>query len=128
MITRRELADLGNINSATVRKLVEFLKTVDDGYDLFERLGLVRQLPPTNEWKQLPPSSLARLLRPWSMKQIRTHFDVLRRKGLITGERDHANGSWRYELPEELSAIGSTFANLPTAQELETQNNMADAS
>jgi hypothetical protein len=128
LITRRELADLGNINCATVLKLIEFLKTINDGYDQFGRLGLVRRLPPKSEWRRLPPKSLARLLRPWSMKQIRTHFDVLRRQGLITAERDQASGPWRYELPEELLANGSSFADLPTAQELETQCDPANAS
>jgi hypothetical protein len=128
LITRRELADLGNINSTTVRRLVEFLKAANDGYDQFARLGLVRRPPSKNEWNQLPPQSLTGLLTSWSMKQIRTHFDVLRRRGLITGERDHANGPWRYELPEELVACESTFVNLPTAEELEAQSNMANAS
>ena len=121
MISRRELADLGNIKSVTVRKLIEFLQSINDGYDQFERLGLATQLPSKSEWRRLPPKSLAQLLRPWSIKQIRTHFDVLRRQGLITAERDHSNGPWRYEIPEELWKHGSLFANLPAAQELEAQ-------
>jgi len=128
LITRRELADLGNVNSTTVRKLVEFLKTVSDGNDQFGKLGLVRRPPTKNEWRRLPPRSLIQLLRPWSTKQIRTHFDGLRRQGLITAERDHSNGPWRYELPEELSVNGSTFANLPSAQELEAQSDIANSS
>lgn len=127
LITRRELADLGNVNSATVRKLVEFLQTVADGYDQFEKLGLARRPPLKSEWKQLPSQSLAQLLRPWSIKQIRTRFDILRRQGLITAERDHANGPWRYDLPEELSAGGSMFADLPSAQELQAQSSISSA-
>jgi hypothetical protein len=119
LITRRELADLGNINSGTVRKLVEFLKTISNGHDLFERLGLIRQSAPKKEWRRLPAQALTRFLRPWSLKQIRTHFDILRRQGLITAEREHANGPWRYELPDELRTDESLFADLPTAQELE---------
>ncbi len=33
---------------------------------------------------------------PWSEKQVRGHFDRLRRDGLITAERDTANGPWRF--------------------------------
>jgi hypothetical protein len=52
---------------------------------------------------------------------VRTHFDRLRRDKLITAERDHGNGPWRYELPEELTESPSPFNTLPPAQELNVQ-------
>jgi hypothetical protein len=71
--------------------------------------------------RQFGADPLMIYLRPWSIKKIRTHFDVLSRQGLITAERDHTNGPSRYEVPEEHWTSGSIFANLPTAQELEAQ-------
>ena len=49
----------------------------------------------------------------WSAKQVRAHFERLRRSGMITAEREHDNGPWQYELPEELTSRSSVFRGLP---------------
>lgn len=112
-VTRREIADLGNTQSGLVRRLVTSLKQMHDGYRRFGRLGLVRRPPPEPDWSRTSPVALARLLKPWSAKQVRTHFETLQRRGLVTASREHNNGPWRYELPEALTESGSPFAGLP---------------
>jgi hypothetical protein len=117
-ITRREIADLGNVQSGIVRRLVDFLHQGADGREWYCRMGLVRRPPDRNDWGAASLGSLTASLRPWSAKQVRTHFDRLRRDGLITAERDFGNSPWRYELPDELTDTSSLFRNLPPAQEL----------
>ena len=119
LVTRREVADLGNVRSGMVRRLVEYLHQGADGYQWYCRMGLVRRPPDRNAWSTATPASLAANLRPWSLKQVRTHFDRLRREGLITAEREHGNGPWRYELPEELTDASSPFRDLPPARDLD---------
>ncbi|MGO8752735.1 MAG: hypothetical protein ACLQNE_42885 [Thermoguttaceae bacterium] len=119
LITRRELADLGNLRSRAVRRLVEYLQQRPDGYERFGRMGLVRHPPRRDDWARASRGSLTSRLRPWSVKQVRTHFDQLRRAGLVTAERDQANGPWHYRLPEELAGSSSIFRRLPTAEALE---------
>ncbi len=118
LITRREVADLGNVRSGMVRRLVDYLHHGADGYEWYCRMGLVRQAPNRDAWSTASPASLAANVRPWSVKQVRTHFDRLRRDGLITAEQEHRNGPWRYELPEELTDASSPFRDLPPIQEL----------
>jgi hypothetical protein len=118
LITRREVADLGNIRSRLVRRLVEFVRRRTDGYQRFRRMGLVRQPPPRDRWPNADTAALVNCLRPWSAKQVRAHFDQLRRNGLITAERETANGPWRYALPEELQSRHGGYRRLPTAAEL----------
>ena len=113
-VTRREIADLGNTKSGLVNRLVTSLQQrMDDGYRQFGKLGLVRRLPPERDWSRASPADLAKYLKPWSVKQVRTHFEVLQRQGLVTAEREHDNGPWQYELPEALTTNGSPFAGLP---------------
>lgn len=112
-VTRREIADLGNTKSGLIRRLVTSLKQADGGYGQFGRLGLARRPPPESDWSQASPDALARYLKPWSVKQVRTHFEVLQRRGLVTAAQEHTNGPWRYELPEALTTDGSPFAGLP---------------
>ena len=119
LITRREIADLGNVRSGMVRRLVEYLHQGADGYQWYCRMGLVRRPPDRNAWSTATPASLAANLRLWSLKQVRTHFDRLRHDGLITAEREHENGPWRYELPEELTDATSPFRDLPPARGLD---------
>jgi len=121
LITRRELCDLGNVRSGIVRQLVDYLHQGADGYEWYCQMGLVRRAANRGEWSTTSLDSLVANLRPWSEKQVRTHFDRLRRDKLITAERDHGNGPWRYELPEELSESSSPFNALPPAQELNVQ-------
>jgi len=118
LITRREVADLGNVRSRMVRRLVEYLQRGADGYQWYCRMGLARRPPRRDAWSTATPAYLATNLRPWSLKQVRTHFDRLRREGLITAEREQGNGPWRYELPEELADGPSPFRNMPPVGEL----------
>ncbi len=122
LITRRELADLGNVRSATVISLVEQLQRSRRGRDSFLRMGIVGARVSDRVWRQSSARELARRLRPWSEKQVRGHFDHLRRRGLVTAERDTMNGPWRYEVPEELSDASSPFSDLPTAEQLAADN------
>jgi hypothetical protein len=85
---------------------------------MFQRMGLVRQPPNERDFKSSDWRTLARMLRSWSVKQVRTHFKALRKGGLISGERDSRNAPWRYRLPEELSMSSSPFRSLPPANEL----------
>lgn len=118
LITRREIADIGHIHSGIVRRLIAFLQHQADGYERFRRMGLVRRPPEREAWRGAEVDTLIPCLRPWSSKQVRTHFDELRRSGMITAEREDANGPWRYALPEELRHRGGSYHWLPTAAEL----------
>ena len=118
LTTRNEVADLGNVHSRLIHEIVGLLQSVPDGYVLFQRMGLVRQPPNERDFKRTGWRTLSRLLRSWSVKQVRTHFEALRKSGLISGERDSRNAPWRYRLPEELSLSSSPFRSLPHANEL----------
>ncbi len=118
LITRREIADLGNTRSRMVRQLVDFIRRRNDGYERFQRMGLVRRPPDQEHWRNMDSAAMASFLRPWTAKQVRIHFDQLRRARLITAERETANGPWRYALPEELQGRHNAFRRLPTAAEL----------
>ena len=118
LTTRNEVADLGNIHSRLVQEIVNLLQSVPDGSAMFRRMGLVRQPPNERDFKKSDLRTLARMLRSWSFKQVRTHFDAMRKASLISGERDSANAPWRYRLPEQLSLSSSPFRSLPTANEL----------
>ena len=118
LITRREVSDLGNVRSRMVRRLVEILRRQPDGYERFQRMGLVRRPPEHNAWRSAGVDGLIACLRPWSAKQVRTHFEQLRRAGMITAEREHENGPWQYELPEELTSGSSVFRGLPSAEDI----------
>lgn len=125
LITRRELADLGNVNSITVRMLIERLQQKKYGRSAFRKMGLTGKQVSDQVWKQSSARELARRLRPWSVKQVRTHFDRLHKDGLITAEREASNRPWRYRLPEELSDASSPFSGLPTAQDLDAGSSAA---
>ncbi len=118
LISRREVADLGNVRSRLVRQLVEWLKQGAGGYEWYCRMGLVHEPPDRDAWLTASVASLVANLRPWSVKQVRTHFDRLHRDGLITAEREHENGPWRYELPEEFSDSLNPFHDLPPVTQL----------
>lgn len=45
LITRREVVDLGNTTSRTVRQLIEYLQQSAVGYEQFRQLGLIRRSP-----------------------------------------------------------------------------------
>ena len=115
-ITRRELADLGNVHSRMVATLIEYLQRADDGYARYLQMGCTGESTPESRWRRLSARDLARRLTSWSLKQVRTHFDRLHQRGLITAERENANGPLRYRLPEELENVDSPYSQLPTAR------------
>ncbi|MFZ1134384.1 MAG: hypothetical protein WAN69_05530, partial [Candidatus Korobacteraceae bacterium] len=51
VITHREIADLGNFRSRLVRQLVDYIRHRGDGYERFQRMGLVRH-PPRDHWQR----------------------------------------------------------------------------
>lgn len=120
LVTRREIADLGNVRSGMVRRLIGYLQRRNGGYQLFGRLGLVRRPPGEGDWASGPTERLASILRPWTVKQTRTSFGRLHRLGLITAERDPPNGPWRYMLPEEFTGVLNPYRHLPPADRLAT--------
>ena len=117
LVTRREASDLGNPRSRMVRRLIEFLQRQPDGYDRFRRMGLVQRPPERDAWRRADVDALVTYLRPWSAKQLRTHFEQLRRLGIITAEREFENGPWRYTLPENLTSRSNAFRGLPSIQD-----------
>jgi hypothetical protein len=117
LITRREIAELGNVRSQLVRQIVDSLKQLPDGHALFQRMGLMRRPPSESSWPSRSASALLGLLHQWSYKQVRRHFDDLKRRGMITADREHDNGPWQYLLPEELSASTSPFQHLPLVEQ-----------
>jgi hypothetical protein len=118
LVTRREISDLGNVRSRMVRRLVEFLQRQSDGYERFRRMGLVRRPPEDNAWRSAGVNDVIAYLRPWSAKQVRTHFEQLRRAGMIAAEREHENGPWQYVLPEDLTNRSSAFRGLPSTEDI----------
>ena len=122
LITRREIADLGNTRSGLVRRFIEYLRHTNGGYGRYVRMGLAVHAPERSVWRSNSAASLAALLRSWSVKQVRTHFDRLQQSGLIAAERPRANGPWLYALPEELAATGNGYRQLPRADDLPNHN------
>ena len=51
LITRREIAELGNVRSQLVRQIVESLKQLPDGQALFQQMGLMRRPPSESAWR-----------------------------------------------------------------------------
>jgi len=118
LTTRSEIADLGNIHSRLNHEIIDLLQNMPDDYSMFQRMGLVRRPPNARDFKSSEPRTLARMLRSWSYKQVRASFEKLYKSGLISGAREHGNGPWQYELPEELSTVSSPFRTLPPANEV----------
>ena len=130
LTTRNEIADLGNVHSRLIHEIIETLQNMPRdyamlhslngsiGYAMFQRMGLVRQPPNERDFKDNDSRTLARMLRSWSSKQVRTSFEKLHKSGLISGAREHGNGPWQYELPEELTTASSPFCSLPPASDL----------
>ena len=117
-ITRRELADLGNTKGRTVRRLIECLLGRDDGYRVFRGLGGPNASRKHESWPSRDPKELAKLLIPWSEKQVRDHFHRLYQLNLITAERAGANKPWQYDVPETLVDGDSVFRRLPRPETL----------
>lgn len=124
-ITRRELADLGNVNSRLVVTLIDYLQNSGDGHARYRQLGCTGEPIPERNWKRLTARELARRLKSWSVKQVRTHFDRLQQRGLVTADRERANGPLRYQMPEELENVGSPYPQLPTVRFLSQDHTAA---
>ena len=124
-ITRRELTDLGNVHSRVLERLIEFLQRADVGYPHYLRMGYSGEPIAERDWRRSPARDLARRLKSWSTKQVRTHFDRLRKRGLITAERQQANGPIHYEIPEELRNVQSPYSRLPTVRPLSVSHTAA---
>jgi len=123
-ITRRELADLGNVNSRLVVTLIEYLQGTEACPTRYVQMGCTGEPIRERNWKRPSARELARRLTSWSAKQVRTHFDRLQQRGLVTAERVQANGPLHYEIPEELENVGSSYLRLPTVRSL-NQNHTA---
>lgn len=126
LITRRELADLGNPRSRMVRRLVDHLHTQADSHGAIQRLGYHRHPPTREEWRTSGTEFVLPQLITWSAKQVRTHFDRLQNAKLVSAERQQENGPWRYVLPEELSTAVSPFHGLPSVAALQSVELAAD--
>jgi hypothetical protein len=118
LVTRREIADLGNIQSRLVREIVGYLRNLPEGCERYVRMGLMRQPPSTSQFLDTTIPKLTSILRPWSSKQVRTQFDALRKSGLVSGERAAGNGPWQYRLAEEIELSTSPFRCLPPVSEI----------
>ena len=118
LITRREIADLGNLGSRVLRRLVALMAGWPDGHQHFVRMGLASRPPARDRWSEQTQEHLTRLLRSWTAKQVRLHFGGLQRLGLVSAERHPTNGPWCYRLPEELASRSNGFRRLPTVAEL----------
>lgn len=122
LITRRELTDLGNPRARITRRLVAYLKGMEDeeqGVRRFIQIGLNKKLS-SGQWPEpRSVSALSKCLTTWSDKQVRTHFHQLVKEELITAERKPANGPWLYKLPKRLATYGNVFAQLPSPEEVE---------
>lgn len=118
LVTRPEIADLGNIRSRLVREIVKYLRELPEGFENYTRMGLIRQSPPYSQFAETEIPRLTSILRSWSAKQVRTQFDALRKSGLISGEREAGNGPWQYRLPEQIELSASPFRCLPPVSEV----------
>jgi hypothetical protein len=67
-------------------------------------------------WPSRDPEELAKLLIPWSEKQVRDNFHRLYQLNLITAKRARANKTWQYYVPETLIDGVSAFRQLPTPE------------
>ncbi|MDP6718446.1 MAG: hypothetical protein QGF59_07360, partial [Pirellulaceae bacterium] len=124
-ITRRELADLGNVNSRLVRTLIEWLQSAEAGYPSYLQMSCGGEPIPERNWKRITARDLARGLKGWSAKQVRTHFDRLLKRGFVTADRERANGPLLYRMPEELENVGSPYSQLPTVRSLTQSHTVA---
>ena len=118
LVSRHEVADLGNVRSRLVREIVGYLSDLPEGFERYTRMGLIRQPPSDSQFPETELPKLTSILRSWSPKQVRTQFDALRKSGLISGERQAGNGPWQYRLPEQIELSASPFRYLPPVNEV----------
>jgi len=119
MLTRTQLADLGNPRSRILKSFVEKLLT-DGNYAALQGLGVgVGHHEEHSRRSGVPnPESVISRLPTWSYKQVRTRFDRLHREGLLQAQRPRANGAMSYILPEEFQTARTQFAVLPEPDEV----------
>ena len=77
LVTRKEIADLGNTGSETVKQLLEYLRYQTDGHSVSAKTGLRRRLQNRDEWQAASIDSLTACLRPWTYKQVRIRLERL---------------------------------------------------
>jgi hypothetical protein len=117
-VSHRELADLGNERSELLKSLVD--DVVRSGkIERIRRMGLVRDVPDEQLRQQISPEKLRSMLVYWTMKQVYTRFNKLRRQEFIESERIPSNGPLRLQLPEELKGLPPEFKGLPSPKEVE---------
>ena len=117
-ISRWELADLGNERSELLKSLVDYV--VQSGkIERIPRMGLVRDVPDERFRQPIGPEKLRSMLVHWTMKQVYTRFNKLRRQGFIESERIPSNGPLVYQLPEELKGLPPEFKGLPPPEEVD---------
>ncbi|MBC8356538.1 MAG: hypothetical protein H8E66_31545 [Planctomycetes bacterium] len=114
-VTRREVTNLGNLRGATVKELIrELQRRGDAGFKIFLGIGTCSKIDCRQGWPTNEATHLARLLIPWTEKQVRTHFHRLHTDGLIEARRASGNKAWQYVLPEAMSSGQSPFQALPS--------------
>ena len=118
-ITRRELANLGNLQSKDVQKIIQNYLN-EPTLSAVNQLGLCESL---KDVLHLPKTEAAvkKMMMSWAPKQIRTRFDKLVQHGLVTCERSKPNGAIEYYLPESLTYLQTIFSKLPSYQKLQEQ-------
>ena len=118
-ITRRELTELGNLNSKTLKDLVGYAVKCADKSAL-KSLGLPAPLIESVCNGALADNCKLTLskITSWTEKQIRTRFDRLKKDGLVDSQRPVLNGPIQYPIPTELADQRSPFVNLPHEDEL----------
>jgi hypothetical protein len=117
-ISRRELADLGNVRSELLKSLIDdVVKSEQIGR--IRSMGLVRDLAEERCRQGIGQEELRSMLVHWTMKQVITRFHKLCRQGFIESERMPSNGPLVYQLPDELKGLPPEFKGLPSPEEVE---------
>lgn len=115
-ITLRELADLGDLRSTTLKELVGSVLESQDGKTLKE-FGFLKLVGSIDGQMAIDAKEIRRSLIGWSPKQVRMRFNRLRKQGFIDAERDPpGNGPWVYRLPESLRSLPGEFQSLPSVE------------
>jgi hypothetical protein len=117
-ISRRELADLGNVRSELLKSLIDDV-VKSRQIERIRSMGLVRDLA-EERWRQgIGEEELRSMLVHWTMKQVITRFDKLCRQGFLESERIRTNGPLVYQLPDELKGLPPEFRGLPSPEEVQ---------
>jgi hypothetical protein len=118
-ITIPEVSDLGQTQSKRLQELLKYVRE-KHGIKGLMSLGVdPGHQSSLNDSKQVDDKELASWLLAWSLKQVRTRFDYLRRNGIIAAVRHTRNGPWQYQIPEHFVGGKSSFSVLPSPEALE---------